>query len=396
MPQSEPSTANHLCWAIHHAANNIRGQYDEKILPSNELSPILGKLVECLVTQGDRSDASEANLRANVYEALNVVISTANQEAISTFVAPTLLPMFGERLNATFAMPCLNADDLNTRNEWQSYFCGVLQTCINLMPPEHLIAVDPASGMTTADKFMHIFLQVFASQNTTAAQEALLAVGEVCNVLPDAGFDRYMPTFSGMLVGLIAASNEPALCMLALTTTSDVARTLEAKMLQYSDPIVEVMLSLLTRPEVDSQISQVHDYIKPAVYSCIGDIAMAVGAGMEKYLQYWLAALQQGVHAAKMLKDELTADKDDAYDEDKRNYLNSLVEVISDDKEMSEAAMRTAVGLVGDLADIYGDKIKPMLINNKAVSALITQARGVQMDGDTVQLGQWAAGKLGL
>jgi len=85
-----------------------------------------------------------------------------------------------------------------------------------------------------------------------------------------------------------------------------------------------VLLSALQRPEVDSQIAQVHptpvsspdapcrpvphtvplvgrsyehfrqvhDYIKPGIYSCLGDLAMAIGAGMEKYLQYWFTALQ--------------------------------------------------------------------------------------------------------
>lgn len=257
MAHNEPQTANHLCWAIHHTANSVRNAYEQSILPKNPMSPILMRVVECLVTQGDRQDSTEANLRANAYEALNVVVSTADAELVETFIAPTLLPMFGERLNGTFTMSCLNADDLNTRNEWQSMYCGVLQTCISLMPPESLLVVDPASGMTTADKFMHLFLQVFSSQNTTAAQEALLAVGSVCSVLPDAGFDRYMPTFSTMLVGLIAASNEPALCYLAVTTTSEIARALEGKMIQYCDPIVEVMLSVLSRPEVDAQISQV-------------------------------------------------------------------------------------------------------------------------------------------
>jgi len=435
MPQCEPQTANHLCWAIHHAANFVRASHDSHVLPKNQISPILPKLVECLVTQADRPDATEANLRANAYEALNVVVSTADEEAIRTFVAPTLLPMFGERLNATFAMPCLNADDLNTRNEWQSFFCGALQTCINLMPPEHLVAVDPASGMSTADKFMHLFLQVFSSQNTTAAQEALLAVGSVCNVLPQASFDRYMPTFSSMLVALIATSSEPALCMLALTTTSDVARTLEGEMAKYSDAIVEVVLGVLARPEVDAQIAQVHDYIKPAAYSCIGDIAMAIGAGMDKYLPYWLTALQQGCEAAKRLKEELTAK--DGYDEDKRSYLAALcegvfdgyvgvvqglkaasattpgatdaflqpvavqggclmlVEVVATDEERSESVLRTAVGLLGDLAETYGDKIKPML-TAKPCQDLVMQAKQPGMEQDTIQIGVWAGQRLGI
>eukprot|EP00283_Hemiselmis_rufescens_P010191 CAMPEP_0173432662 /NCGR_PEP_ID=MMETSP1357-20121228/10379_1 /TAXON_ID=77926 /ORGANISM="Hemiselmis rufescens, Strain PCC563" /LENGTH=901 /DNA_ID=CAMNT_0014397289 /DNA_START=64 /DNA_END=2769 /DNA_ORIENTATION=+ len=435
MPQSEPQTANHLCWAVHHAANFVRASHESHILPKNQLSPILPKLVECLVTQADRGDATEANLRANAYEALNVVVSTADDEAIRTFIAPTLLPMFGERLNATFGMPCLNADDLNTRNEWQSFFCGALQTCINLMPPEHLVALDPASGMNTADKFMHLFLQVFSSQNTTAAQEALLAVGSVCNVLPQAAFDRYMPTFSGMLVALIATSSEPGLCMLALTTTSDVARTLEGEMVKYSDQIVEVILSVLARPEVDAQVAQVHDFIKPAAYSCIGDIAMAIGAGMEKYLQYWLAALQQGCETAKRLKEELSAK--DGYDEDKRNYLNALVEgifdgyvgvvqglkaasastvgatdaflqpiavqggclmlveVIASDEDKTESVLRTAVGLLGDLAETYGEKIKPMLSAKPCID-LVMQAKAQGMEADTNELGHWAGTRLGI
>ena len=420
LPQSEPQTANHLCWSIHHAANHIC-QSTETARP-NPMSPVLGKIVEVLVGQGDRSDANEANLRANAYEALNVVIACADEELIRTFVAPTLLPMFGERLNATFSMQVLNSDDLNTRNEWQSYFCGVLQTIINLMPPEALVQVDAASGMTTADKFMHIFLQVFSSQNTTAAQEALLAVGSVCNVLPEGGFERYMPAFSPMLVGLIAASNEPSLCMLALTTTSDVARTLEAKMATYSDPIVEIILNVLSRQDVDSQISQVHDYIKPAAYSCIGDIAMAIGAAMEKYLQYWLQALQQGCQIAKVINDELNAE--DGYDDDKRTYLNALcegifdgytgvvqglkaasqtlpgateafltpvalqggclmlVEVISQDKDKTESVIRTAVGLLGDLAETYGDKIKNLLVS-KPCADLINQVMTRRARTDT-------------
>jgi importin subunit beta-1 len=431
--KSEPATANHLCWAIHNIGQNVRNDYSGTVLQKNPLSPVLRQLVECLVVQGDRSDASEASMRATVYEALNVVLSTADEEALQGFIAPAILPMFGERLNSTFATPCLNADDLNTRSEWQSYYCGVLQTCISMMPPDSLIAVD-ASGATTADKFMQLFLQVFTSQNTTAAQEALLAVGTVCNVLPEGQFDRYMGAFCPMLVGLIAAANEPSLCMLALTTTSDIARSIESKLLQYSDALVETILTVLARPDVDAQISQVHDYIKPSAYSCIGDIAMAIGAGMDKYLQYWLSALQQGVMAAKSLREQLAGK--DGYDEDKRAYLNALsedifngytgivqglkaasqtvpgateaflhqvalqggclvlVEVISGDEEKTDAVLRTSVGLIGDLADTYGDKIKQMLLAKPCVEC-VQQAKTSQ-EQDTQDIGEWAAVKLGM
>lgn len=178
-----------------------------------------------------------------------------------------------------------------------------------------------------------------------------------------------------------------------------------------------------------------HDYIKPAAYSCIGDLAMAIGASMEKYLQYWLAALQQGCAAAKLLNDEISTDE--GYDEDKRNYLNALcegifdgytgvvqglkaaqqhmpgatsaflqpvalqggclmlVEIISNDKDKAESVIRTAVGLLGDLAETYGDNVKELL-RSKPCRDLITQASDGERDEDTAQIVRWAAQKLGM
>jgi importin subunit beta-1 len=436
---SEPATANHLCWAIHNMGQNVRKmceQYNTPLPPKNPLSPVLMNLIKCLVDKADHNDANEAGcgLRATAYEALNVIISTADEEAVQSFIVPTVLPMFGERLNATFAVQCLNADDANTRNEWQSFYCGVLQTCINLMPPENLTVTD-ASGMTTADKFMQLFLQVFHSNNTTAAQEALLAVGSVCAVLPEGGFERYMGAFSPILCGLIAAANEPSLCMLALTTTSEIARAIEAKILPFCDDIVGQICTVLARPDVDAQISQVHDYIKPSAYSCIGDIAMAIGAGMEKYLQTWLAALQHGVLTAKNLHKEIMDTAEDGYDDDKRAYLDALsedlfngytgivqglkaasqtvpgateaflhpvalqggclalIDVVSGDADRTESVLRTAVGLIGDLADIYGDKIKPLLTSKACVECVMLAKESEERD--TSELGDWANNKLG-
>ena len=99
-------------------------------------------------------------------------------------------------------------------------------------------------------------------------------------------------------------------------------------MTQYSDQIVEVLLSVLQRPDVDSQIKQVHDYIKPGIFSCLGDVAMAIGAGMDKYLQHWFMALQVGCQMCMQMLAELSAE--DGYDEDKRYYLSALMDGVLD------------------------------------------------------------------
>mmetsp|Transcript_3159 Transcript_3159/g.6379 ORF Transcript_3159/g.6379 Transcript_3159/m.6379 type:complete len:902 (-) Transcript_3159:347-3052(-) len=429
---SEPATANHLCWAIHHIANYVRSLYETPTCPPNVLSALFTRIIKTLMDTGDRQDATEGNLRANAYEAINVVLTTADDNVKKQFLAPALLSEFGDRLNSTFTMPVLNADDLNTRSEWQSFLCGALQTCINNVPVEVLVQLDPTSNMTMADKFMHLFLQVFSSQNTTSAQEALLAVGSVATALPEGGFDRYMQSFGPMLVTCISTTQEPPLCMLAVTTTSDIARQLDAKMLAYTDPIVQALLTTLAHPEVDSQLSQVHDYIKPAIYSCFGDIAMAIGAGMDKYLQYWFAALQEGCKTAVQLEKELA--EPEGFDEDKRVYLNSLMEGVLDgytgivyglkaaaksvpaaldafltpvalqqgclqliqalsaDVEKAEGVLRTAAGLVGDLAETYGAKVTGML-QVPQIQEVVKQAMESQ-DSDTKDIGKWSYQKL--
>eukprot|EP00286_Rhodomonas_abbreviata_P024991 CAMPEP_0181308270 /NCGR_PEP_ID=MMETSP1101-20121128/11366_1 /TAXON_ID=46948 /ORGANISM="Rhodomonas abbreviata, Strain Caron Lab Isolate" /LENGTH=898 /DNA_ID=CAMNT_0023414627 /DNA_START=90 /DNA_END=2786 /DNA_ORIENTATION=- len=430
-PNSAPATAGQLCWALYHLANFCKTHDQPGIAGPNALSTSIMPLCQCLMAAGDRPDASEANLRANAYEALNAVLSASDAECAKAFVAPTMLPMLGDRLNNTFAMPVLNADDLNTKNEWQSFYCSALEVCIRQMTPEVLVAPD-AAGMTMVDKFMHLFLQVFASQNTTATQEALNAVSCVCDRL-EGGFERYMQSFGPILVGCIAAVQETQICWLAVQATSDIARSLDAKMKDFADPFVEVLLTVLANPEVDSQIHQIHDYIKPAIYSCIGEIALAIGEGIGKFLQYWMSALQIGVQTAAQTKGQLGRDPDN-YDEDLRFYQDTLcegllgayvgivhglkvanitspgaidallnpvaiqggclmlIQTLADDEDKSDAVLKAAVSLIGDLAETYGPKISADL-QHHAVLTLIAQAKESSYN-ETIEMGSWAAKKM--
>ncbi len=94
-------------------------------------------------------------------------------------------------------------------------------------------------------------------QNTTSAQDALLAIGSVCNQLPDGGFERYMQHFAPLLVQCINAVGDARLSVLAITITADVSRALEGKLAAFSDPIVEALLIVHTNPAVDAEIHQV-------------------------------------------------------------------------------------------------------------------------------------------
>jgi importin subunit beta-1 len=164
IPASEPSTAEHLCTAVMSLAKYVKEQLLEMhgnswSLTPNEFSSVIIQLAQSFISTGDRPDATESNLRQTAYETLNSVIEVADNQMVESFVAPQLLPLLGERLTATFQMQALNADDVNTKSEWQSIFCGTLQVCIGRLPFTFLTVTD-ASGNTLVDKFMGLFLQV--------------------------------------------------------------------------------------------------------------------------------------------------------------------------------------------------------------------------------------------
>ena len=288
IPGSEPCTAEHLCTAVMSLAKFVKEQLLELSgeswpLVPNEFSPVVVALAQCFIATADRPDATEANLRQASYETLNSVIEVADNQTIESFVAPQLLPLLGERLTATFQMQALNADDANAKSEWQSIYCGTLQVCIGRLPYTYLTVAD-STGSTLVDKFMGLFLQVgihssfsflsklsslfsglslvfqvFSMQNTTSAQDALLAIGSVCNQLPDGGFERYMQHFAPLLVQCINAVGDARLSVLAITITADVSRALEGKLAAFSDPIVEALLIVHSNAAVDAEIHQVKD-----------------------------------------------------------------------------------------------------------------------------------------
>mmetsp|Transcript_41446 Transcript_41446/g.110904 ORF Transcript_41446/g.110904 Transcript_41446/m.110904 type:complete len:733 (-) Transcript_41446:53-2251(-) len=261
IPASEPSTAEHLCVAVMSLARFVKETLVENLQDRwqdspNEFSPVLVQLAQCMIGIADRPDANEANLRQTAFETLNSVTEIADKNLVETFVAPQLLPLLGERLQATFQMQALNADDLNAKCEWQSILCGTLQICIGRLPHSFLTVTD-ANNNTLVDRFMGLFLQVFSMQNTTSAQDALLAIGSVCNQLPNGGFERYMQHFCPLLVQCINVVSDARLSVLAILMTADVARALEGKFVAFSDPLVEALLTVHNNPAVDADFHQV-------------------------------------------------------------------------------------------------------------------------------------------
>ena len=88
----------------------------------------------------------------------------------------------------------------------------------------------------------------------------------------------------------------------------DICRSLNNRILQWSDEIMEVLLTNLGD-------NSVHRRVKPQILSVFGDMALATGPEFRKYLDHILQALMQASQAQV-----------DRSDPDMLDYLNELRE----------------------------------------------------------------------
>lgn len=65
----------------------------------------------------------------------------------------------------------------------------------------------------------------------------------------------------------------------------DICRALDDKILPFCDGIMTQLLK-------DLSSSQLHRSVKPPIFSCFGDIALAIGEHFDKYLPYAMPMLQ--------------------------------------------------------------------------------------------------------
>ena len=200
------------------------------------------------------------------------------------------------------------------------------------------------------DTLMELYLGVFQSNQNSVHEEALLAVGALATAI-EGNFQKYVPDFiSWLLLGLKNYA-EYEVCTIAVGVVGDVCRALEKNVLPYCNDIVGILLADLRNPYVvffsclfgaerwgylgergcgwclsygvlrcglghrsrarlacfalfftptspcfpDPLLLRrlLHRDVKPAILSCFGDIALAVGGHFEDYLQVCMNVLNE-------------------------------------------------------------------------------------------------------
>ncbi|KAI4315557.1 hypothetical protein L6164_028353 [Bauhinia variegata] len=365
--QDVPNVAEKACGALYFLAQG----YEDAGSSSSPLTPFFQEIVQALLTATHREDAGESRLRTAAYEALNEVVRCSTDETAPMVVQ--LVPLVMMELHQTLEAQNISADE--RQNELQGLLCGCLQVIT-----QKLGSSEPTKFqfMQYADQMMSLFLRVFASRSATAHEEAMLAIGALAYAT-GSGFEKYMSEFYKYLELGLQNFEDYQVCAITVGVVGDVCRALEEKILPYCDGIMTQLLK-------DLSSNQLHRTVKPPIFSCFGDVALAIGENFEKYLLYAMPMLQSAA--------ELSAHTSGA-DDDMTEYTNSLRNGILEaysgifqgfkgspktqllmpyapyilqfldslyvEKDMDDVVMKTAIGVLGDLADTLGGNAGPLI-----------------------------------
>ena len=152
-------------------------------------------------------------------------------------------------------------------------------------------------------------------------------------------------------------------CRVSVGVVGDICRAIEGKIQPYCDDIMGALLQSL-------QNSSLHRNVKPPVLSCFGDIALAIGASFEPYLQISLMMLFQASQTQAPPDDEELIDyvyllrdgileaytgiiqglKDGGRDEVLLPYIENVMvflEMLAADTDIDESVLGKAIGCVG-------------------------------------------------
>jgi len=170
-----PRVAAQACFALHNLAAAFEGDESARVNGTNALSQYMATLLQTLLQVTDREGCDESNLRAAAFEAITVLIQNSAPDCKQILLQ--LLPVIVERLNTSFSMQVLTNDDKETKEGLQGLLCGVIQVISIKITKEDIAPY--------ADSIMKGFLQVLDEKNSSAHEEAFLAIGSIVDLVAE-------------------------------------------------------------------------------------------------------------------------------------------------------------------------------------------------------------------
>ncbi|RDW90181.1 karyopherin beta [Aspergillus mulundensis] len=392
---SSPKIANSCCWALMNVADRFAGDVGAQ---TNPISKYFEESVKSLLALTERQDADN-QLRTAGYEVLNSFVTNAANDSLPTVAH--LSDVILQRLERTINMQqqVISVEDRIMLEEMQTGITSVVLAIVQRLEAE----IKPQ-----ADRIMQIMLQILSTvpQKSSVPDVVFATVSAIAGALEEE-FEKYMDSFSPFLNNALANLEEAGLCAMAIGLVSDISRGLNEKVLPYCDNFMNHLITNL-----GSQTNQ----LKPAILETFGDIAQAIGGEFVKYMGVVGQVLKQAslVTASNDVTIEmldyvislregimdawggiLIAFKGTPQVQSLKEYIEPIFELLrlisQDPTARSEGLMRSAMGVLGDLADAHPDGSISPFFRPEWVTSLVRETRTNREYGDrTVDTARWA------
>ncbi|KAF4635900.1 hypothetical protein G7Y89_g2191 [Cudoniella acicularis] len=393
---SSPKMAGSCCWALMNLAERFSGEIG---CQENPLTPHFNESISRLLQVTERPDADN-QLRTAAYEVLNTFVQNAANDSLPAVAS--LSDVIIKRLEDTIPLQSqvVSVEDKITLEEMQTSLCTVLLAIIQRLEKE----IAPQ-----AHRIMGVLLQILttAGPKSSVPDAVFATVSSLANALED-GFAPFMEHFSPFLYNALGNQEEPALCSMAIGLVSDITRSMGPLCQPYCDTFMNYLLNNLRSTALANQF-------KPAILQCFGDIAGAIGGHFETYLSVVAQVLQQaaGVQASPdgtyEMFDYVISLREGIMDAwggiigamksgDKTALLApyvesvfSLLNVVFIDQNRSDALMRSAMGVIGDLADAFPNGEFSNFYRAEWVTQMIKETRqNREFQARTIDTARWA------
>ncbi|KDE02353.1 hypothetical protein MVLG_07086 [Microbotryum lychnidis-dioicae p1A1 Lamole] len=391
--EESPRIVSNCCWSI----MNLAEQLGDAQAESTEMSPYYDGFVSALLRLAEKS-MNEASARTSAYEALSTLVTHASKDTLPTISKLVLALLDRSESLLALQSQLVGADDRNNYNELQVNICTVLTSVTRRLSR----TIQPL-----ADRMMTLLLQLVSSagKQSPILEDAFLAIGAITAAL-DENFHPYLQAFLPFLVNALNSHEEYQLCSIAVGLIGDLCRALGEASLPYCQVFMELLLT-------DLQSTVLHRSVKPPIISCFGDIALAVGPGFEPFLETTMSVLQQAgtvqvdtsnydlIDYVMTLREALleaytgivsglkTVSKSDIL----LPYLNSIfafVHLALSDPDRTETLLRSAIGLIGDIAEAFPEGQLREALTSPWVADMLKAGRTKLGGSETKKVSKWA------
>eukprot|EP00003_Mantamonas_plastica_P023266 TRINITY_DN4156_c0_g1_i6.p1 TRINITY_DN4156_c0_g1~~TRINITY_DN4156_c0_g1_i6.p1 ORF type:complete len:930 (+),score=348.10 TRINITY_DN4156_c0_g1_i6:188-2791(+) len=375
-----PRVASNVCWAISNLAAiemQVAASSESGHAKTGIVSAEFVNIVSWLLDASDREDADENHLLAGCFETVNMMIKSGADDTIDLIVE--LTDDILARLEATLDENPTNQDDINTLAELQALLASCIQ-CITEKLGDQMKGI---SG-----RIMDDFLSVLEhTQDSTVQEEVLMAIGVLANNI-EGDMENYLADMMEFVNVALEEYQNWQVCIVTLGVVGDLCRACTSAMESHVEHLINHLYTIINARDA-------HTSVTPLALTTFGDIAMAIGGGFQDFKNDVSQLLQQVADFTISADDDprtmnyhnklrdalfetytgilqgLAIDEKSELMLDEIPTILSVVQVVYSDENTTDEVLRSAVNVIGDIANTMGDASAKSLKRQEVVIQII-------------------------